>query len=220
MGKNQHPTNLTREQRTIFSAVLGEEYIKKNFYFTGGTALSSFYFQHRHSEDLDFFSEKQFDREQIESIVGKWSDKYGFTFENKEREVVRMYMLNFGNTTLKLDFATYPYPKLVKGIDYQGLSIDSLRDIATNKLLCVQSRTDVKDFVDLYYLLSHWNVWEISYGLEKKFRREFDPVMFAEDFMKMQDFTTLPRMIKPLSIDELKSFYFDLARELVKDKVI
>jgi len=219
MGKNQDPQSLTKEQRIILTAVLGEDYIKENFYFTGGTALSSFYLNHRHSEDLDFFSEKQFDNEIIENIIERWSNKYGFTYEVKDREVVRMYLLHFGNETLKVDFAHYPYPRLENGINYQGLSIDSLRDVATNKLLCIQSRTDIKDFVDLYYLLKHWNIWEISYGIEKKFRREFDVILYAEDLMKIEDFKTLPRMIKPITLDELRIFYLNLAKDLAKDSV-
>ena len=35
------------------------EYNNEKFYLTGGTALSRFYFQHRYSEDLDFFSAKE-----------------------------------------------------------------------------------------------------------------------------------------------------------------
>ena len=45
-------------------AFLGElgkqEFIRKNFYLTGGTALAAFYLGHRYSEDLDFFSESEF----------------------------------------------------------------------------------------------------------------------------------------------------------------
>jgi len=32
-----------------------QDYISKNFYLTGGTALAAFYLHHRMSEDLDFF---------------------------------------------------------------------------------------------------------------------------------------------------------------------
>lgn len=37
------------------------------FYLTGGTALSRFYFQHRYSDDLDFFS-----RYEVKDIADIW----------------------------------------------------------------------------------------------------------------------------------------------------
>jgi len=198
---------------------LSEEYITKNFYFTGGTALSAFYLHHRYSEDLDFFSLQDFDRDRIEEIIYSWSKKFNFKYENKEREVVRMYLLHYEDVTLKLDFAHYPYPLIEEGFKYHDLKIDSLQDIATNKLLCIQSRTDVKDFVDLYYLLQDRNIWEISYGLEKKFRRIFEPLLYAEDMMKIQDFQELPRMIKPLTIEQLRSYYQELAKTLASKSI-
>ena len=59
---------LTKEQQTILSEV-GKESFFTNFYFTGGTALSAFYLQHRYSEDLDFFSEETFDTQIVESFI-------------------------------------------------------------------------------------------------------------------------------------------------------
>jgi len=35
--------------------------LARQFYLTGGTALAAFYLHHRYSEDLDFFSETEFD---------------------------------------------------------------------------------------------------------------------------------------------------------------
>ncbi|MFH1863611.1 MAG: nucleotidyl transferase AbiEii/AbiGii toxin family protein [bacterium] len=48
---------LTKEQKQILEFVSKDKVITSQFYLTGGTALSYFYFKHRFSEDLDFFSE-------------------------------------------------------------------------------------------------------------------------------------------------------------------
>jgi predicted nucleotidyltransferase component of viral defense system len=53
MGK----TILTPNQKILLAEISRYQPITKRFYLTGGTALSEFYFQHRLSEDLDFFSE-------------------------------------------------------------------------------------------------------------------------------------------------------------------
>jgi predicted nucleotidyltransferase component of viral defense system len=50
MGKN---TILIKEQKSILDLISKNQYLKSNFYFTGGTALSEIYLQHRLSEDID-----------------------------------------------------------------------------------------------------------------------------------------------------------------------
>jgi predicted nucleotidyltransferase component of viral defense system len=50
---------LSQEQKKTLELFSKEDYLVKNFYLTGGTALSAFYLFHRISEDLDFFSEKE-----------------------------------------------------------------------------------------------------------------------------------------------------------------
>src|SRR5258708_17660707 len=53
----EKPTDvLTRFQLNVLK-VLSREPLLKDFYLTGGTALSAFYLHHRLSEDLDFFTE-------------------------------------------------------------------------------------------------------------------------------------------------------------------
>lgn len=52
MGK----TILTSRQSQFLELVGGQKQLTQNFYLTGGTALSEFYYQHRLSEDLDFFN--------------------------------------------------------------------------------------------------------------------------------------------------------------------
>jgi len=55
-------------QEKIFKIVASNPEIHKNFYFTGGTALSECYLQHRESVDLDFFCENAFPRKLVEDI--------------------------------------------------------------------------------------------------------------------------------------------------------
>ena len=46
---------LTDTQKAALAAI-GKENGLADFYLSGGTALAAFYFQHRLSDDLDFFS--------------------------------------------------------------------------------------------------------------------------------------------------------------------
>jgi hypothetical protein len=87
-------------------------------------------------------------------------------------------------------------------------------DIAINKLLTVSQRNEVKDFVDLYYLLDKFSLWDLRSGVKEKFNIETDSILIASDFLKVEDFNFLPRMIKSLDIDELKLFFREKAKEL------
>ena len=67
---------LSDNQKNILSLLSKEKIISDNFYLSGGTALAEFYLNHRLSEDLDFFSEKEFDPQAI-SIIFKKSSLLG-----------------------------------------------------------------------------------------------------------------------------------------------
>ncbi len=218
MGKIQV---ISREQKIILDEIAKEEYLSANFYFTGGTALSSFYLRHRYSEDLDFFSLQNIDQQSILALVNKWSKTYDFTFESRFVDVVYIFRLNFKNgQSLKLDFAYYPYKQIETPKIQGNIQIDSLTDIAVNKLLVISQRTDVKDFIDLYYLLQEFSLWDLREGVKQKFNVEIEPLFLAADFLKVEDFDFMPRMIKKLDIEELKSFFREKSKELGRMAVI
>lgn len=210
----------TPEQKIIFDQISKNNYIASNFYFTGGTALSAFYLGHRFSEDLDFFSQKKFDNNYISSQIIAWSKKMGFTFRSQFKEVVYIFNITFNDKRiLKLDFGYYPYKQLEKGVVFEGIIIDSLLDLAVNKLLSINQRADAKDFVDLYFLLGKFTIWDLIEGAKIKFNMETDPWLLSTDFLKIEEFDILPKMIRPLSLTELKQFFREKAKELAKKSV-
>lgn len=64
-------TILSDNQIKILEAISNDNAICQIFYLTGGTALSEYYLQHRLSEDLDFFSEQEFDIQAINIFFAK-----------------------------------------------------------------------------------------------------------------------------------------------------
>lgn len=208
---------LTEKQRLIFDKVSKDATLNSQFYFTGGTALSVFYLQHRESEDLDFFSEKKFDSEIVLEKVSQWSKENNYEFKHKAVENVNIFSLTFDNQEfLKIDFNYYPHKRIEKELKVENIEIDSLIDIATNKLLTINQRTEVKDFVDLYFLLQQFTFWDLLHALRVKFGMKNDPFMFATDFMKVEGFEFLPKMLKPLTLLELQEFFKQKAKELAK----
>lgn len=211
---------LTEPQKIILDGLRQNDFIKENFYFTGGTALSEFYLQHRYSEDLDIFSEKKYDPQTVISIIDDLRDQFSFKYDMETIETVNMFFLDFGkNEKLKVDFSFYNCKRVEKGLDWKGLSVDSLLDIAINKLSTIARRTDVKDFVDLYFLEPKFGLWNLVEGVRVKFRDEPEIYNLSSDLLKVEDFDTLPQMIKPLTLDELKAFYRNLAIKLGRTAV-
>lgn len=211
MGK----MTLTPKQQLVFDEVKKSDFLKKNFYFTGGTALAWVYLQHRLSEDLDFFSPEKFDNLSILNLLTEWGEKHNFKFLLKENEVVKIYLLEFADgEKLKVDFGYYPYPRVRKGKSIESVQIDSLFDIAINKLSTIMQRTEVKDFVDLYFLLKEFTLWDLMEGVGVKFRIKADPYLVGINCLKMETFDTLPNMLIPVTLSELKDFYKNLAKKL------
>lgn len=218
MGKT---TILTPKQLAFIDALCADKFITKTFYFTGGTALAEVYLKHRKSEDLDFFSANTFDPQRILATLNPWSRKLGVSIRTNFIDPTHMYFLQYPDgSTLKVDFASYPYPSLAKQSLYnKTLRVDSLLDIAVNKLVTLTQRSDVKDFVDLYYLLRKFTFWELRDGAVFKFNIKFEPYSVASSFMAVEDFDYLPRMVKPLALAQLKAFFQKQAKKLGKTAI-
>lgn len=212
---------LTKNQREILDQVTNNDFLKKNFYLTGGTALSEFYLQHRYSEDLDFFTEKEYDTQLVNTFIRKTSQKFGFTIESELLEFLYRFNLKFfDKQTLKLDFSYYPGKRVEKGLIYNGMAVDSLLDIAINKLSTIQQRHNVKDYVDLYFLLEKFSLWDLIEGVRIKFRTEIEPWLLSSDLIYgVEKFESLPQMIKPLTLHRLKKFFREKAVEIGKKAV-
>lgn len=211
---------LTKEQKIILDEISQSEYLRSHFYFTRGTALSAYYLHHRDSDDIDIFSQEKIDNEVILGLMQNWSTKNHFTFTSNFVEVVYRFNLTFSDTTsLKVDFACYPYKQIEKPTLINNFPTDSLVDIAVNKLFTISQRDDIKDFVDLYFLLQKFSFWDLREGVRMKFRRDIEPLLLATDFLKAEDFDYLPRMIVPLSLDNLKVFFREEAKKLGKTAV-
>ncbi len=210
----------TQEQKKILDQIRKSDLVRKNFYLTGGTALSQYYLQHRYSEDLDFFTETKVDRQDIYQFITTLSHLFKITFLLKETEIAQMFFLKFPREKIiKVDFVYKPVKILKKGTIDNGIIVDSFVDIAVNKIVTVNDRSSVKDFVDLYFILDHFTIWDLIYGAKVKYREEINPWILASDLLEVEKFNTLPKMIKPLTVNELKQFFREKAKQLGK-KVI
>lgn len=212
MGKVEPVSKL---QLLILEDFKNIPFLLSSFYFTGGTALSLFYLQHRESVDLDFFSESKIDVKSLTNAVGELKEKHNFSINYTPFENIHIFNLTFPNRQLlKIDFVYHPYKRIERGIFQDRIEVDSLIDIAINKLLASQQRNEVKDYVDLYFLLERFTVWDLITGVRAKYKISMEPYIIASEFFKVEHFTFLPKMIKPLKLEALQSFFRGKAKEL------
>ena len=132
------PSGLTHQQKLVLDAIASKKYFSQ-FTFGGGTALSSFYLNHRFSEDLDFFNEQEFDSQQLAIILSSLKKDLKIAKIDFRQSFNRFsFFLHFPNKeVLKLEFDYYPFPPIEKGKLYKNMRVDSLIDIAVNKLFTI-----------------------------------------------------------------------------------
>jgi predicted nucleotidyltransferase component of viral defense system len=211
---------LTSLQKVVFDEFSQNNILKKDYYFGGGTALSVYYLHHRYSDDLDFFSEKDLDKEFLIEFVNRISKKLNMEIKMTKKDTVLLFQLKHNKELLKIDFLHFPYPRIDKGLVDQGVEIDSVQDIGANKLLTINLHSTVKDYVDLFFILKEKHtLWDLLYAVEAKYKMKLDLIGLGEDFLNVKQFDYMPRMIKPLKLEELKSFFEKLSRD-VGDKTV
>jgi predicted nucleotidyltransferase component of viral defense system len=217
-------TILTPIQRKFLELVQAENYLTKRYYWTGGTVLSEFYLHHRDSEDIDLFTEKEeVHLPSIKDFVGITGTKLGATGISYTRFLgLHTFLFNFKNRNhLKVDFNYYPFPRINTGKKWNKIDIDSLEDIAANKVHTISVKPRSRDFIDLYFLLKD-KKWGLSLprliSLAKaKFDWDINPIQMGENLAKVITVKDLPRMLVPFDQKKMENFLLKLAKSLDSD---
>lgn len=187
------------------------------FYLAGGTALSLFYFQHRLSVDLDFFT-PEFSYKRVQAIIGYLKNGLKKRIElisqnlDETKTKILVYNICFGaKDTLKIDFVEDTL-KLIKPTRLiEGIRIVSLEDIYLRKIYAVSGivpsidnvgrkkllggRTEAKDFYDLYFL-SH------TFMNLSKFIEEYgSPIMIEGLIRWFRSYDRMSMMDELLTLD-------------------
>lgn len=123
------------------------------------------------------------------------------------------------NERLKVDFNRYPARRLRKGMSWRELVIDSLYDIAVNKLQTISERPRTRDYVDLYAILKTkpWVLRGLVADASRKFGERIDTLHLSKNFLKVVEYKDLPTMLIPFNRKDMDEFYATLARSLKKE---
>jgi len=211
---------LDQNQKRFLDFFSTEKKLTGKFYFTGGTALSEFYLHHRRSIDLDFFCEAEFSPQDIVPYIKKSKSSLGFSkFDFQQSFNRNIYQLLFGKGVfLKLEFTYFPFPQIEKPRIVNGIKIDSLLDIAVNKVFTVSQKPRGKDFFDLYYIFKKER-WEFDDLLKKakiKFDWHVDPIQLGSKMMLVKKMKDDPLLEEKTGLREVENFILDQAREIGK----
>lgn len=212
---------LTPRQKAFLEAAGADEFVVRNFYLTGGTALAAFYLHHRYSEDLDFFSEKEVDPLALDVFFKELRAPLDIAKIDFQQSYNRnLFFLEYGEgEILKTEFTFFPFPRIEKGRSELGVDIDSLLDIAVNKLFTIYQRTKARDYIDLYciYQKTGFSIADLTAKARIKFDWRIDPLQLGTQFLKAREASDLPRMITPLMNDEWRNFFIEEAKKLKTD---
>lgn len=186
-----------------FLRLFGDSGLVKDYYLTGGTALSAHYLKHRYSEDLDFFAQEAAPLENIERFCIQSASKLGLGQPTLSRLYDRRIFTFQNGDLLKVEFTEYPYPPLAEKSDIDGVKVDSLRDIAANKLMAVIDRFESKDYIDLAVIVNQMSIEEIATDAERKFRVRIEPLTLGARLMLAENIAVMPRLLIDLTKEDV-----------------
>ena len=187
----------------------------ESFYLSGGTCLSRYYYNHRYSEDMDFFFDgnvkpvNQFEKEFVE-YVSKIKKEFEVEVTISDGYFKRLFIVK-DDISLKVEFIYEPYPRIGNLINNKNFLIDSKENIAVNKLTAAYTRKTAKDFFDLYFLLKEF---ELSVLLKKTGMKLVTPA-YEKLILSLQHDFFEGEVITTKQIDEEK--FVNFVDKLIND---
>lgn len=186
------------------------------FFLTGGTALSAFYLQHRYSEDLDLFTLDGDALERVPLYVAGAAAKLSASAASVQvAPLFRRYKISRGQEGIIVDFARELVPQVSQQKnDFDGIRVDTLPDIAANKVCTLLGRAEIKDYIDVYFLArAGYPLEDYIQAAQRKdagvSRATLAFVLSQVRLSKVPDF-----MIAPVDLAELQEYFHSLAAKL------
>jgi len=191
----------------------------KDFYLTGGTALARFYFHHRESLDLDLFT-NDFGQDfaHVNQVVLGILHvlKLQITNQVVTDTFIQYIVADQAGISLKVDIVKDVPVHFGELVVKDGIRLDGLQNIGTNKVLAIFGRTDAKDFIDLYWVLQHTDFkFDDLYQQAREKDLGLSELYLAYAFQNVEKIRLFPRMLQPLPWDDVKVLFQALARQLL-----
>lgn len=220
MGRCFLTMKILSSLQSKFLKLFFQSYLGQDFFLTGGTALSAFYFQHRISEDLDLFTLKQnVEFNAVSAEVLKIIKLFSAKIENQVSSPTFLrFIMRIRQEKLKVDIVKDTLPHFGKLKKVEDLQIDSLENLAVGKLLALFGRADAKDFVDLYFLLKIKKTitFEKLFNMAKKKDAGLNEFYLADMFSKVNEIKFFPEMFTVLDKEDFADFFIGISNRLYR----
>ena len=135
------PRVMTPFQLMVLQTLFDGSLRNRDYFFTGGTALSEIYLQHRYSDDLDIFTRVKRDMRTDYTEVKRVLEHKGLeVFSEREGdEFVRFFVRETGDLDkgLKVELCRDVGAQMSPPTIADGVIVDSFEDIAVNKVCAI-----------------------------------------------------------------------------------
>jgi hypothetical protein len=135
-------------------AVLNEFFAhERGFFLSGGGALAGFHLKHRETSDLDLFTSSvdAFERARL-SLPHLLKGLGGSLSVLQDSPGFRRVILELASESLVVDLVCDIGPQLHEKLEIDGIIVDSVEEIFSNKLTTLVSRQEVRDLIDVLEL--------------------------------------------------------------------
>ena len=179
----------------------------------GGTALS-LQIGHRISEDLDFFTTKNFDNNSILASIKQIRGRYQLLMEDAGTLTITL-------DGVKVSFLKYEYPFLDTEVSAAGVPLADLLDISTMKIIAICQRRTKRDFVDLFFILQTIPFHQIVQRMYQRFGKErINPLHIGKALVYFSDAESHPEpqyLKNEIKWPKIKQFFKNHVKQFVLD---
>lgn len=214
---------ITEQQRKLIDIVYETPLARETFWLAGGTALGEFYLKHRQSRDLDFFTDK---KEDFKTAVREFQNtvqKNGIALNlEKTAATFARFTGTLNGEQVKVEFCVdSPYRFQPTTNSSLGVKIENSVDIACNKLSALYDRSEIRDFIDVYFI--HKEMYNLDNLIcwAKQKHSGMDNCMLAIAFQKINqipdDSPLFPEMLKPLDKKDMRETFLKYAVRLIQE---
>lgn len=181
----------------------------KGYYLAGGTALA-LQLGHRKSIDLDFFSDTPIPRTLLVKLEEEFEAKATVIVQKSTELTIRM-------NGVKMTFLHFPFPCIEPKIETNIVPLASVRDIASMKAYALGRRQSLKDYGDLFTIISgqHASLKEIIEDTRTKFTDSFSDRAFLRQLLAPEDLEeeNIIWLVPEHSKEEMRDFFAKVIKE-------
>jgi predicted nucleotidyltransferase component of viral defense system len=169
----------------------------QTFNLVGGTALA-LQIGHRKSIDIDLFGRTDFESSELNTKLNALQREIKIIKNSKN---INIYSID----QIKVDIVNYHYPWLQPTLTMNGLKLASIEDIAAMKLAAVTGRGTKKDFIDLFFLLKKYSLYDLIDFYNRKYA-DGSVFMVLKSLTYFEDAESdpLPEMLLPFDWEFMK----------------